>query len=390
MHMRSGDNVEAKVALNICEHRDAVGQSEEWLIDSGASVHIVNDYTLLQNPTVYKEPRPLQLATEGVQSAITATGSVCIVNSEGKPLWLHNVQYVANANTNLISVSSGIRDGIKFIPREDTGAYCAMQGPADWECRLHEKHGLYFLRGVYPTRMAVVAQICTVPERTQQKSSEGKHSCRLRKIWHERLGHPGKTASERLSREDLCQGIPVSLIPCSLCETHCDPCVRGKQCRESFPPSNRKSPAVLHRLHADTVAVPTPGDDGERYFVTLLDEHSNFVCAIPLSSKTNVAAHMIEEIRRWERETGNKVHTIRTDRGTEFMNKTFHAFCTENGIHTEYSAAYTPEQNGRAERMNRTLIEKARTLLLGVEATEELWVDAVLTAAHLHYLMPVY
>jgi transposase InsO family protein len=389
MHMRSGDNVEAKVALNIFEHRDAVGQSEEWLIDSGASVHIVNDYTLLQNPTVYSEPRPLQLATEGIQSAITATGSVCIVNSEGKPLWLHNVQYVSNANTNLISVSSGIRDGIKFIPREDTGAYCAMQGPADWECRLHEKHGLYFLRGVYPTRMAVVAQICTVPERAQEKKSEGKHSCRLIRLWHERLGHPGKTASERLTREDLCQGIPVSLIPCPSCETHCDPCVRGKQCRESFPPSNKKSPAVLHRLHADTVAVPTPGDDGERYFITLLDEHSNFVCAIPISSKVNVAAHMIEEIRRWERETGNKVHTIRTDRVTEFLNKTFLAFCAENGIHTEYSAAYTPEQNGRAERMNRTLIEKARTLLLGVEATEELWVDAVLTAVHLHNLMPV-
>jgi hypothetical protein len=41
------------------------------------------------------------------------------------------------------------------------------------------------------------------------------------------------------------------------------------------------------------------------------------------------------------------------------------------------------------QRMNRTLIEKARTLLLGVEATEDLWVDAVLTAAHLHNLMPV-
>jgi hypothetical protein len=71
------------------------------------------------------------------------------------------------------------------------------------------------------------------------------------------------------------------------------------------------------------------------------------------------------------------------------MNKTFHAFCAENGIHTEYSAAYTPEQNGRAERMNRTVIEKARTLLLGVEADEELWVEAVLTAVHLHNLMPV-
>jgi hypothetical protein len=146
---------------------------------------------------------------------------------------------------------------------------------------------------------------------------------------------------------------------------------------------------VLHRLHADTVAVPTPGADGERYFITLLDEHSNFACSIPLSSKSSVAANLIDEIRRWERDTGCKVHTIRTDRGTEFMNKTFHAFCAENGIHTEYSAAYTPEQNGRAERMNRTVIEKARTLLLGVEADEELWVEAVLTAVHLHNLMPV-
>jgi hypothetical protein len=84
--MKSGDAVEARVALNIFEHRDTVGQAEAWLIDSGVSVHIVNDYTLLDNPTVYSEPRPLQLATEGVQSAITATGSVCIVNSEGKPL----------------------------------------------------------------------------------------------------------------------------------------------------------------------------------------------------------------------------------------------------------------------------------------------------------------
>jgi hypothetical protein len=264
-----------------------------------------------------------------------------------------------------------------------------MQGPADWECRLHEKHGLYVLRGVYPTRLAMVAQICTVPESNQQKSSGRKHSCKLRKIWHDRLGHPGKTASERLTREELCQGIPVSLIPCSSCDTHCDPCVRGKQCRESFPPSNKKSPTVLHRLHADTVAVPTPGADGERYFITLLDEHSNFACSVPLSSKANVSANLIDEIRRWERDTGCKVHTIRTDRGTEFMNKTFHAFCAENGIHTEYSAAYTPEQNGRAERMNRTVIEKARTLPLGVEADEELGVEAVLTAVHLHNLMPV-
>jgi hypothetical protein len=79
LHKESGGSVDARVALNIFEHTGMVERSEEWLIDSGASVHIVNDYTMLQNPTVYSEPRPLQLATEGVQSAITAMGSVCIV-----------------------------------------------------------------------------------------------------------------------------------------------------------------------------------------------------------------------------------------------------------------------------------------------------------------------
>jgi hypothetical protein len=51
-----------------------VERSEEWLIDSGASVHNVNDYTLLQNPTVYSEPRPLQLATDGFRVLLRQWG----------------------------------------------------------------------------------------------------------------------------------------------------------------------------------------------------------------------------------------------------------------------------------------------------------------------------
>ena len=52
------------------------------------------------------------------------------------------------------------------------------------------------------------------------------------------------------------------------------------------------------------------------------------------------------------------------------------------------SAAYTPQQNGTAERMNRTIKEKARTLLLGVDADEGLWDEAVKSAAYLHNVMP--
>jgi transposase InsO family protein len=155
-------------------------------------------------------------------------------------------------------------------------------------------------------------------------------------------------------------------------------------------PSSHEPPRVLHRIHADTVgAMSTPGVEGEKFSVTIVDELSNFCSVLPVTSKATIASHLTDTITYWERQTESKVKAVRTDRGTEFLNKTLHGFCTENGIHTETSAAYTPQQNGVAERMNRTLKEKARTMLLGVQADESLWVDAMLTAAYLHNVMPV-
>jgi hypothetical protein len=86
-------------------------------VDSGATVHLVNDFGVVRNPTVYTEPRQLQLATSESHGSIIASGSVCLVNAEGQLLWLHNVQCVPQASTNLLSVSAGVRDGIQFVPR---------------------------------------------------------------------------------------------------------------------------------------------------------------------------------------------------------------------------------------------------------------------------------
>lgn len=377
------------VTFNVLQSGGIGHSCEEWLVDSGATVHLVNDFGVLQNPTVYTEPRQLQLATSESHGSIIASGSVCLVNAEGQLLWLHNVQCVPQASTNLLSVSAGVRDGIQFVPREN-GTYSSLVGPMGWECSIVERYGLYVLRGIYPTKYQVACQVCVNPMSAHHAAHKPAHNCKLRKLWHERLGHPGKTATERLSREELCTGIPVSLLPCSKCDTHCDPCVRGKQCKPSFKPSSHEPPRVLHRIHADTVgAMSTPGVEGEKFSVTVVDELSNFVSVLPVTSKATIASHLTDTITYWERQTESKVKAVRTDRGTEFLNKTFHGFCTENGIHTETSAAYTPQQNGVAERMNRTLKEKARTLLLGVQADESLWVDAMLTAAYLHNVMPV-
>jgi len=379
------------VSLNVLQTLAGCPSCEEWIVDTGATVHVVNDVSILQNPTLYSEPMPLQLATEGGKGGIVASGSVCLLNSEGKPLWLHNVQCVPDATVNLFSVNASERDGVELVTGHK-GHYVGIMGPTDWECRVARESGLFVLKGILPTREPLVCQVCVpVCEGTALHVGGGRaHDCNKRRLWHERLGHPGRTASERLSKEPLCSGIPVSLITCKLCDSHCDACVRGKQARPPFPTSTTEPEKVLQRIHADTVGeLPSAGSGGEKYFMTVVDELSSFCAAVPVDSKAAIARELISVVCLWQRQTDAKVKVVRTDRGTEFLNRTFHSFCAEEGIHTELSAAYTPQQNGVAERMNRTLKEKARTLLLGVEADEGMWVEAIQTAAYLHNIMPV-
>ncbi|GJU83829.1 putative ribonuclease H-like domain-containing protein [Tanacetum coccineum] len=83
-----------------------------------------------------------------------------------------------------------------------------------------------------------------------------------------------------------------------------------------------------------------------------------------------------------ENQLNLKVKTIRSDNGTEFKNKDVIEFCGSKGIKREYSNARTPQQNGVAERKNRTLIEAARTMLADSFLPNTFWAEAVSTACY--------
>ncbi|GKA61991.1 putative ribonuclease H-like domain-containing protein [Tanacetum coccineum] len=82
-----------------------------------------------------------------------------------------------------------------------------------------------------------------------------------------------------------------------------------------------------------------------------------------LRTKDETSAILKDFIRQIENQLNQKVKTIRCDNGTEFKNRDIIEFCGLKGIKREYSNARTPQQNGVAERKNRTLIEAARTML---------------------------
>ncbi|GKE11407.1 integrase, catalytic region, zinc finger, CCHC-type containing protein [Tanacetum coccineum] len=75
-----------------------------------------------------------------------------------------------------------------------------------------------------------------------------------------------------------------------------------------------------------------------------------------------------------------RIITVRTDRGTKFLNKTLYAYFKEEGIEHQTFIDRTPEQNDVVERWNRTLVEAARTMLLASKLPLFFWAKAIATA----------
>lgn len=89
-----------------------------------------------------------------------------------------------------------------------------------------------------------------------------------------------------------------------------------------------------------------------------------------------------------ENQTGKKIKIIRTDNGLEFCNKELNSQLREAGIRHQTSNTYTPQQNGLAERMNRSLVEKARCMIFDADLSISFWAEAVSTAAYIYNRSP--
>ncbi|GJR70171.1 retrovirus-related pol polyprotein from transposon TNT 1-94 [Tanacetum coccineum] len=109
----------------------------------------------------------------------------------------------------------------------------------------------------------------------------------------------------------------------------------------------------------------------EKYTLVIVDEYSRYTWVYFLKKKSQAPETIMSFIKRVENQNDIKVKQLRTDNGTEFRNSILVNFCDEKGISQNFSSPYTPEQNGVAERKNRTLIEAARTMLSGSKKQTE-------------------
>ena len=158
----------------------------------------------------------------------------------------------------------------------------------------------------------------------------------------------------------------------------CEACTVGKMHRLPFPDSTSKSESIGEIIHADLCGpMSTKSIGGSRYFLLLKDDFSHNREVYFLESKAKTVSSVEQFFKKTEKHCPGGIRVFRTDNGLEFVNTDMKTLTEKLGIRHQRTVVYTPEQNGSAERDNRTLKEAGRTLMLEGGFGAEFWAEVV-------------
>ncbi|GJV35233.1 retrovirus-related pol polyprotein from transposon TNT 1-94 [Tanacetum coccineum] len=200
-------------------------------------------------------------------------------------------------------------------------------------------------------------------------------------LWHRRLSHLNFDYINLLSKKDVVIGLPkLKYVKDQLCSS----CEVSKAKRSSFKSKTvPSSKGRLNLLHMDLCGpMRVASINGKKYILVIVDDYSRYTWTLFLRSKDETPEVLKDFLTMIQRNLQAPVISVRTDRGTEFLNKTLNAFFKEEGIEHQTSTPRTPEQNGVVERRNRTLVEAARTMLSASKLPLFFWAEAIATACY--------
>ncbi|GJP71593.1 hypothetical protein CLOP_g2412 [Closterium sp. NIES-67] len=382
-----------------------------WVIDSGCTSHMTPRADLLDE---VKPPGKIKYvaAVSGALLPVIGVGNAKVKGANGELVGLGNVLLVEGLSANLLAVrrlqkskaevtfgptSCRAKLGKKVLWSLEEETSCIKDL---WQLPIIPWNGKTPTAATAAAAKATAGGDATAPtdrvleafKKEQQTHGEvlagvdasaawAKASSRSREAdwetWHERLCHVNFPMLQKLVKDGSLKGLEVKggVKEIGSCPT----CLEIKFSKFPFNSTTGPAKTPLALVHMDVVG-PTraPSLSGSRYFLTIVDDHTRAVWVYPLKSKGEVAVAVLKEwMPRAQGECGHKVKVIRSDNGGEFIGADFEGELKRKGIQHQLTVPYNPQQNGVAERFNRTLQEGARTLLGRAGLPDPFWVSAL-------------
>lgn len=361
-------NNETAFVIQNEECNSVTNSDEHWILDSGASAHMTSRKEYFAKLEILNSPLNVILGNSK-SLEVQGKGTVNIekfINGNWYSSTINDVLYVPSLTKNLLSEGVLTQKGMKIIKESNKASIylnnqlvaCAVQ---------QESNKLYKM--LFRTKY----------QETSELNVTEKHSSL--KTWHERLGHINVQYLKEMVKKNLVDGVKMSEFD----NFDCEDCIFGKQHRKTFKNSIRPRKSAPGELVYSDLCGPfqTPSASGARYMLLFKDSFTGYLVAYFIKNKYNTLDCFTEYNNKVKTRFGHSVMALHVDNGREYINSEFNIYLKKEGIELETTAPYTPEQNGRSERENRTIIEKVRTLLISASAPHYLWAEAANTIVYL-------
>ena len=322
---------------------------------------------------LYSEPSQVKVGN-GKYVDSMGEGSIkfqMIVDSAIQFCTLFTVLFVPSLAFNLLSVGKAVEAGnsVEF---------------ADKKCNIRNKKskvlasgtkmgGLYYLDYIHDHEAA------NIVTKTTEVTNED--------LWHKRYGHLGEQNLKLLVKDKMVTGLDCNMKKAI---GICKPCIDGKHHRQKFPKGGgERASQKLQLVHTDVSGrIAVQSLSGKEYYISFIDDKSRFTWTYALKFKSDSFEVFLEWKSMVEKATEKKIKTLRSDNGGEYISDEFESYLKKEGIQHQSTVRKTPEQNGVAERKNRTLMEPIRTLLSESGLPQSFWAEALSTVTYLQNRSP--
>lgn len=310
-------------------------REEVWFLDSGCSNHMSRNKHWFEDFDE-KFRHTVKLGNNSKMS-VMGKGNIKL-EVEGVTHVMTNVFYIPELANNLLSIGQLQEKGLAIL----------IQNGA---CKIyHPIRGLIFRSQMTANRMFVLlAKAKTQSLNCLQAIAEDTTD-----LWHRRYGHLNNKSLRTLQQKELVKGLPQLKAVNKVCTV----CNIGKQHRQPIPKKIQwRASQRLQLIHADICGPITPiSSSNKRYILSFIDDYSRKNWVYFLAAKSEAFTSFKNFKCLVEKEVGSSLCCLRTDRGGEFTSDEFNNFCETHGIRRQLTAAYTPQQNGVAERKNQTIM----------------------------------
>lgn len=349
-----------------------------YYFDTGASYHMTGYITHLADVTKLDES--ISVKTPAGKIWVEYAGSVQIQpfhprNAYDPPINLTNVLYCPNSEINLISAGKVMDTCTTVQESSDTlSVYYNADGRLLFKAVKNSAD-------VFPIGTSVTDEpfFDGSPASDVVLATLGRKSAMTAELLHRRLGHTGYSTMLEMHKSGAFDGLGVTEEDIRSCMTgpKCEVCLQGKMTALPFPSSTSPTDDILH---VDVCQLEFEPHNGYKYIVVGLHEPTDYSFVFSVANKSSAAEAVKRMVTYIATQTQYIVRRLRADNGREFLSTDLTQFVQQQGIKPEWTIPYTPQQNGKAERLNRTLQDITRCLLIEAQLPTSMWVEAMHTA----------